>query len=61
MKGSALAPEDCNTVLDMESVEAWQLLFFGLLELVLTSHASPAWQTAGVEANHWNRGMKAGI
>lgn len=44
MKGSASAPEDCNTILD---VEAWQILFFDLLELLLTPHPSPAWQTTG--------------
>lgn len=47
MKGSASAPEDCNPILEVEAAEAWQIPFFDLLELLLTSQPSPAWQTIG--------------
>lgn len=42
MKGSSLAPEDYNTILEVEAAETRQILFFDLLELVLTYHPFPA-------------------
>lgn len=47
MKGSSLAPEDYNTILEVEAAETRQILFFDLLELVLTYHPFPAWETTG--------------